>query len=160
MNSRFDKYLRVLQSGNEQAEETTLAELHRSFSSLSQEEQKIAAIFLHDVQRGDVQIDANHTFRDYLADYQAKAKNREIDSLVALLGVDKAKLVALMNTHVTQANLNEFGRFDELKTTVDQQKAKAHFEGLEGKELPLFRVNIRTSKLLQEFIIQGGVLSN
>ena len=160
MNSRFDKYLKVLQSGNEQAKETTLAELHRSFSSLSQEEQKIAEIFLHDIQRNDVQIDAHRTFRDYLADYQAKAKNREIDTLVARLGMDKAKLVALMNTHVTEINLNEYGRFDDLKATVDQQKAKSYFEGLEGKELPLFRVNIRIANLLQDFIIQGGVLSN
>ena len=156
MNSRFDKYLKVLQGGDAQAKETTLAELHRSFSSLSQEEQKIAEIFLHDIQRGDVQIDTHRTFRDYLADYQANAKNVQIDKLVALVGVDKTKLVALMNTHVTLANLNEFGRFDDLKATVDQQKAKAYFEGLEGKELPLFRVNIRTAKLLQDFIIEGA----
>jgi type I restriction enzyme, R subunit len=153
MNSRFEKYLKVLQSGNEQAKEDTLAELHRSFSSLSQEEQRIAEIFLHDIQRGDVQIDEHLTFRDYLADYQAKAKNHELDKLVALLGVDKVKLVALMNTYVTEANLNEFGRFDDLKATVDQQKAKTYFDELEGKPLPLFRVNIRTAKLLQDFIL-------
>jgi len=64
MNSRFEKYLKVLQSGDEQAKETTLADLHRSFSSLSQEEQRIAEIFLHDVQRGDVQIDPHRTFRE------------------------------------------------------------------------------------------------
>ena len=155
MNSRFDKYLKVLQSGNEQAKETTLAELHRSFSSLSQEEQKIAEIFLHDIQRGDVQIDAHRTFRDYLADYQAQAKNHEIDTLVARFGVDKVKLVALLNTHVTAANINEFGRFDDLKATVDPQRAKTYFAGLEGQELPVSRVNIRTAKLLQDFIIKG-----
>lgn len=154
MNSRFDKYLKVLRGGDERAKEMTLADLHRSFSSLSQEEQKIAEIFLHDIQRGDVQIDAHRTLRDYLADYQAEAKNREIDTFVALLGVNKAKLVALLNTHVTQANLNEFGRFDDLKSTVDQQKAKTYFESVEGKELPLFRVNIRAAKLLQDFIIR------
>jgi type I restriction enzyme R subunit len=154
MNSRFAKYLKVLQSGDEQAKEATLAELHRSFSSLSQEDQKIAQIFLHDIQRGDVQIDAHRTFRDYIVDYQDKAKNQQVDKLVTLLGVNKAKLVALMSTHVTEANLNEFGRFDDLKETVDQQKAKAYFEGLEGKKLPLFRVTIRTAKLLQDFILQ------
>lgn len=37
MNSRLDKYLKVLQGGNEQAKKTTLTELHQSFSSLSQE---------------------------------------------------------------------------------------------------------------------------
>lgn len=160
MNSRFEKYLKVLQSRDEQAKEITLADLHRSFTSLSQEEQKIAEIFLHDIQRGDVQIDPNRTFRDYLADYQAAAKNREIDTLVARLGVDRAKLVALMNTHVTPSNINEFGRFDDLKASIDQQKAKAYFEGLEGKELPLFRVNIRAAKFLENFIIHGGSLPN
>jgi type I restriction enzyme R subunit len=157
MNSRFEKYLKVLQTGNEQSKEATLGELHRSFSSLSQEEQKIAEIFLHDIQRGDVNIDAQRTFRDYLADYSSKAKNHQIDMLVDALGVNKEKLVALMNTHVTELNLNEFGRFDDLKATVDRQKAKIYFEGLEGKELALFRINIRIEKLLRDFIIRETV---
>jgi type I restriction enzyme, R subunit len=159
MNSRFEKYLKVLQSGDLQAKEITLADLHRSFTSLSQEHQKIAEIFLHDIQRGDVQIDAHRTFRDYLADYQVQAKNQQIDTLVTLLGVDKAKLSALMSTYVTETNLNEFGRFDDLKESVDQQKARTYFEGLQGAELPLFRVNIRIAKLLQDFIINGGSMS-
>ena len=158
MNSRFAKYLKELTSGNEQAKEDTLADLHRSFSSLSQEEQKIAGIFLRDIQRGDVIIEDHRTFRDYLADYQASAKDRQVEKIVELLGVDKAKLIALMNTYVTVANINDFGRFDELKATVDQTKAKAYFEGLEGKELPMFRVNIRTSKLLEHFILAGEIL--
>lgn len=76
--------------------------------------------------------------------------------MVKCLGVDEGKLQALMNTHVTEVNLNEYGRFDDLKATVDQQSAKTYFEGLEGRLLPLFRVNIRTANLLQDFIIQGG----
>ena len=104
--------------------------------------------------------ESDGTLRDYLADYQANAKNQEIDTLVALLGVDKGKLVTLLNTHVTPANLNEFGRFDALRKTVDPQKAKAYFEGMEGATLPMFRVNARADKLLQDFIVQGGFLSN
>ena len=156
MNLRFAKYCKVLQSGDEQAREATLAELHRSFSSLSQEEQKIAEIFLHDIQRGDIQIDPNRTFREYLSDYQDKAKNQKIAVLVALLGVDKAKLIALMNIHVTEVNLNEFGRFDDIKATIDKQKAKAYFEALEGQTLPAFKVNIKAASLLQRFILEGG----
>lgn len=57
---------------------------------------------------------------------------------------------------VQETNLNEFGRFDDLKDSVDQQKAKTYFESLQGAELPLFRVNIRIAKLLQDFIINGG----
>ena len=156
MNSRFEKYLKVLQSSDEQAKETTLAELHRSFSSLAQEEQKIAEIFLHDIQRGDVQIDPARTFRDYLTDYKAKAKNKEVEAIVKCLGIDAGKLLALMKTSNTEANLNEYGRFDDLKATVDQQKAKAYFEGMEGKALPLFRVNIKAASLLKRFILEDG----
>ena len=156
MNSRFEKYLKVLQSGDEQAKETTLAELHRSFSSLTQEEQRIAEIFLHDIQRGDVQIDPHRTFREYLTYYQGKAKNQKIAALVALLGMDKEKLIALMNTHVTEANLNEYGRFDDLKATINKQKAKAYFEALEGQPLPAFKVNIKAASLLQRFILEDG----
>lgn len=156
MNSRFEKYLKVLQSGDQATKEATLAELHRSFSSLSQEEQKFADIFLHDIQRGDVSIDPSRTFRDYLTDYLAKAKTHEIDVLVDTLGVDREKIASLMNTNVTDANINDYGRFDDLKATVDKQKAKSYFEGLEGKSLPPFRINIKTDQLLRDFIIKGG----
>ncbi|MGP8439100.1 type I restriction endonuclease subunit R, EcoR124 family [Paraburkholderia fungorum] len=157
MNSRFAKYLKVLQGGDGPAKEATLADLHRSFTSLSQEDQKIAEIFLHDVQRGDVQIDPDRTFRDYLTDYKAESQSKKVAAIVSCLGVDQAKLIALMNTSVTEANLNEYGRFDDLRQTVDQQKAKAYFEGLEGKSLPMFRVNIKAAKLLNNFLLQGGI---
>ncbi|AON56942.1 type I restriction endonuclease subunit R, EcoR124 family [Herbaspirillum seropedicae] len=155
MNSRFAKFLKVLHGGDEQAKEATLAELHRSFTSLSQEDQRIAEIFLHDIQRGDVQIDPNRTFRDYLADYQAQAKNKEIEAIVEGLGIDASKLLALMNAKTTDVNLNEFGRFDALLATVDKQKAKAYFEAQEGKSIPAFKVNIKTENLLRMFIVHG-----
>lgn len=156
MNSRFEKFLKVRQSGDDEAKERTLAELHHSFTSLSQEEQKLAVIFLRDLQRGDVRIDPHRTFRDYLTDYQAEAKNREIKEIVELLGIDAVKLTALMNTNTTGANLNEYGRFDGLKATIDKQKAKAHFEAAAGETLSAAKVNIRAADLLQRFILEGG----
>jgi len=159
MNSRFAKYLKELQSGDGPSKEATLAELHRSFTSLSQEDQKFAEIFLHDIQRGDVQIDSDRTFRDYLVDYKAQAKNRDFEAVVAALGVDPMKLAALMQATVTEASLNEYGRFDELRASVDPLRAKAYFERVEGKPLPMFRVNIKAAKLLSGFLLGGdGVL--
>lgn len=61
-----------------------------------------------------------------------------------------------MNTGITEANINEYGRFDNLKNTVDANKAKVYFEKLEGTTLPAFRLNIRAHQLLQKFIISGG----
>ena len=157
MNSRFAKYLKELQSGDASSKEATLAELHKSFTSLSQEDQKFAGMFLHDVQRGDVQVDPDRTFRDYLADYKIAVKDKEVAAIASALGLDAAKLIALMSTHLTEANLNEYGRFDDLRATVDQDKAKAYFEILEGNSLPIYKVKIKASNLLKEFLLQGGV---
>lgn len=160
MNSRFAKYLKELQSGDGPSKEATLAELHRSFTSLSQEDQRFAEIFLHDIQRGDVQIDPDRTFRDYLVGYKSRAKARDVANIVAALGVDPVKLAALMQVHITDANLNEYGRFDDLRGTIDSQRAKAFFERVEGKSLPMFKVNIKAAKVLSDFLTRGFLYLN
>lgn len=157
INSRFEKYLKVLQGGDSEAKETTLSELHRSFSSLSQEEQKTAEIFLHDVQRGDVEIDASRTLRDYLNDYQKTAKTREIENLVQILGIDQELLITLMKTVTTAANINEYGRFDDLKESIDKLKAKAYLEATLGETLSAAKVNIKAATLLRKFILEEAV---
>lgn len=156
MNSRFEKFLKTLKTGDSVQVQATLDELHKSFASLTQQEQKYASIFLHDVQSGNIVVAPNKTLRDYITEYQFTAKDGEIQKLVLLLGVDETKLRAIINTGVTEANINEYGRFDTLKGTVDASKAKAYFENIEGKSLPPFRVNIKAHQLLQEFIIKGG----
>ena len=156
MNSRFDKYLKILDSEDDESKEKTLAELHRSFASLSQEEQKYAEIFLRDIHRGDVQIDSTRTFRDYLNNYQAKAQNEEVQALVQRFGIDVEKLKELINANVTDANLNEYGRFDELKETIDKQKAKAYLEATTGEKLSPAKVNIKAATLLRSFILDDS----
>lgn len=61
-----------------------------------------------------------------------------------------------MAANVTEASINEFGRFDELKASVDKNKAKEYFEKLEGAKIPPFKINIRVHNLLQKFILSGG----
>ena len=156
MNSRFKKFLKVSQDDNDEAREATMVELQRSFASLSQDEQKFAGIFLREIQSGEVNIDPSRSFRDYLTDYKAEAKNKEVEAIVNCLGVDTQKLTALMNTNITEANLNEYSRFDELKETIDKPKAKAYFEALEDRTIPAFQVNIKTANLLRRFILEGG----
>ncbi len=156
MNSRFEKYLKVLDSDDETSKEQTLAELHRSFASLSQEDQKYAEILLRDIHRGDIQIDSSLTFRDYLNSYRVKGQDDDIANLVRALGIDEVKLRALLNANVTEANLNDYGRFDDLKNTIDRQKAAAYFEETTDEELSPARVNIKSATLLRNFIFSGG----
>ena len=115
MNSRFDKYKKIIDSGDTVEIEKTLNELHKSFATLSQEEQKYANIFIHDIQNGDIQIDSSKTFREYVALYQANAENSQIMKLVELFGLDNEKLKEMINLNVTESNINDYGRFDDLK---------------------------------------------
>ena len=158
MNTRFEKFLKTLKQENADSEQVqrTLDELHKSFASLSQEDQKYANIFIHDVQSGNATLDNKKTFREHITDYQSKAKNSEVDTLRQTFGLDETKLKNMMNTGITKLNINEYGRFDDLKNSVDKEKAKAYFEQLEGTKVPTFKVNMKVHKLLQEFIISGG----
>jgi type I restriction enzyme R subunit len=159
MNSRFDKYLKMLnQDGIDKDQiQQTLDDLHKSFATLTQEEQKYANIFLHDVQSGNATMASGKTFRDYVTEYQSKAKNDQIHTLSFFLGLDETKLRNMMNSGITESNINEFGRFDDLKNTVDKNEAKMYFEKLEGAKIPLFKINVRVHKLLKKFVISGGM---
>ena len=54
------------------------------------------------------------------------------------------------------SNINEFGRYDDLKKTVDKSKAKAYFEKLEGRKIIPPKVNVKVDNLLRDFILSGG----
>jgi len=158
MNSRFEKFLKTLELGELDKEQfqATLDELHKSFATLTQEEQKYANIFLHDVQGGEAKLEVGKTFRDYITEYQSKAKNDQIRHISQLLGLTENKLRIMMNSGLTEANVNEYGRFDELKNTVDRAKANTYFEHLEGHTILPFKVNIKVHNLLLRFILSGG----
>lgn len=156
MNSRFNKYLKTILQGDATEVEKTLNELHKSFASLGQEEQKYANIFLHDIQNGDITVDATKTFKEYIIQYQANAKNAQIKKVVELFGLDEIKLKEMMNTGVSESNLNDYGRFDSLKNSVDKEKAKAYFEKLDRIKIAPFKINMKVHNLLKDFIINGG----
>ena len=156
MDSRFEKYLKALNLGDKKEMQRTLDDLHKSFAALSQEEQKYAALFLHDIQRGGVVVEAGKTFKDYVIQYQAQIKNDQIHRLASVFGLDDDKLRTLMKFRVTSANINEYGRFEDLVATVDRSKAKEYFEGIEKAKIKAYRVNAKIDKLLREFIASGG----
>jgi len=72
------------------------------------------------VQSGNIKIEDGKSFRDYITEYQFRAKNEQVRQLANALGIDIPKLKNLMNVDITEANINEYGRFDDLKKTVDR----------------------------------------
>lgn len=157
MNSQFDKYLKLLQSeATEDVRESALTELHKTFATLTQEEQKYADIFLHDVQRGDVVIEEGRSLRDYITEYQENAKNDQIRKFSNVVGVDESLLRSFMNLHVNRDNINEFGRFSKLIASVNRSKARAYFKEIKNETVPPHKVEMKIDDELRRFVIEGG----
>lgn len=156
INSKFKKWLKCLGQDDKGLAAVTLEELHRSFASLSQGDQRLAELFLHDVERGDVILEEGMTLRDYITSYAHKNKNAQVQRVIEALGVDGKLLTNMVKLDWTGLNINEYGRFDKLKDSIDIVRAKAFFEQKTGKSLSEFKVNVLAADLLERFILKGG----
>ena len=112
--------------------------------------------FFHDIQSGAVEVLSGKTLSEYINEYIEKAKNDQIHKLSKALGLDESKLRNIMASDVTESNINEFGRFDSLKSTVDKSKAKVYFESVENKPVIMPMVPQKVDSLLRQFIMLGG----
>ena len=148
MNSRFVKYLKSLS-------EADLSDLHKSFATLTQEEQKFAYMFLHNVESGNANLEEGKTFRDYITEYMEKSKNDLIHRISTALGLNEALLRTMIGLKITEDNINEFGRFDELKKSVNIEKAKEFIKKNENKDLSDFQTRSYADKILRSYIISN-----
>ena len=158
MNSKFKKYLKMLSQDNFSEEEIELAlnSLHKSFASLPQEKQKYANMLIHDIESGDIIIDENKTFMDYVTEYETNAENDQIKKLSSAFGIDEIKLRNIMTSSTNESNINEFGRYEELLKTVNLEQSKNTLEKLYGKELKTYEINLKVDEILRKFILEDG----
>lgn len=158
MNSRFTKYLHLLHmTGTDQTViDKALEEVHKTFAILSQEEQKYAQLFLHDVERGDVKVEEGKSLRDYINEYQARAKDDQLHKFASAIGVDEKRLRKFMKTYDSSQKLNMNGRFEELRQTVNKATARQYFEQRDKKPYLPFEVNMMVSGELEKFISSDG----
>lgn len=157
MDSRFKKYVKLL---NDNADEQTindmLNELHRSFASLTQEEQKYANILLKDIQNRDLIIRDDKNVREYIIEYLTRAKSDQISTFAIRLGINEAKLRNIMEKHVTEDDINAFGQYDELIVDVDIDRAKQYFDELDSDDIPKRKIRARLDAYLRKFILEDG----
>lgn len=154
MNESFQKRLKAIDLGQEA--DRTLEQLHGSFAALTQDQQRYGELVIHAAQSGDLEVEPGKTFLDYINDFQLRGKNGQIASLAAATGVDEGMLRDLMARHMTEDNINEYGRFDALKKSCDPKKTSAYFTEKEGRPVSPFQANMKLDKLLREFVIRGG----
>lgn len=158
INERFNIYLKVQQKGNatEEERQAVMEDLHHSFAMLSQEEQKYANIFLHDVESGEARLDSGKKFKDYVVEYMTRAKNTKVHQVAEAFGVDEQLLFDFMTSDVTNQNINAYNRLSQLMATVSRDKALHVLEKVEKKKLPPFRVRSKAELFFKEFILSKG----
>lgn len=158
MDTAFQKWCKVLkkEGASQEVIDKALDALYSTFPSLTQEEQKFAQIFIHDVQRGEATLEAGKTIQDYISDYRAKENDSKINEIVNCLGIDVTMFRNILSKKVTEGNINENNQFSELKASADVEKAKIYFEELQSKKLIMPKVKMALDKFLREFILQNS----
>lgn len=156
MNSKFVKFLKVLDSDKEEQIQEALNELHKTFGSLSQEEQKFANVFIHQVQSGDVKADPTKTLRDYITEYMISDRTKRITEFANSFGVPNQELLDFMKLDITEPNIDDFGRFSTLKEKVNREIAKGYIEKLEGEQISAFKLSMKIDSVLRTFVLSDG----
>ncbi len=159
LNSKFKKWLLSFYDAKDQDIISNLQQqLHNEFASLSQEDQKFAEQILYDIQSGKLVIekDTTLTFNDYINKYKIEAKNDQISIFANKLGFSEKELRELINAKPTDANLNEYGRFDNFKKSLNVNIAKIYFDTQDGKNYGEPLIKSKAENLVRDFIIKGG----
>lgn len=155
LNEKFQKYIRA-RKDNLPADElrALLEEVHASFARLSSDDQVFANLWLHDVASGDAVLLDGKIVEDYINDYKQTHLDRQIDQLIEATSVKESLLRELLAAQVTEASIDEYGRFSNLKASVDHARTKLYLERREGSSLTAFKVNREAEKLLRGFILR------
>lgn len=157
INSKFIRYVKYLYTSGPDSEmvKSTLRDLHKTFASLSQRDQRTALTILHDIQTGDLRLKADKTIYDYIADYQKRECDRFVYTLSEATGLDIEKLQQLLKDDVNEQNINEQGRFDELMETLDKEKGVIFLKKVTGKEVKRMFVMSNISSIIRRFILDA-----
>lgn len=156
MDSKFKMYIKELKNGDANTIKKAIEELHKTFATLSSDEQKYAKLFLHDIESGSIIVPKGKTFKEYIIEYQCKMYDEKLHQFSTGLGIDEAKLKNLISLKLNSNNFNEYGRYDDLINGIDIEKAKAYFENRDSTELTYRETRIIADKELRKIIINNN----
>ncbi|MGI6137268.1 MAG: type I restriction endonuclease subunit R [Clostridiales bacterium] len=158
MNSRYKKWLKAINRGDSvDAVKKALDELHLTFALLTQEDQKYANMFLNDIRSGEIYVEDEKSLSDYIVEYKIKAKNDQIHRFANAIGICEEALRKFMEQNINEYNINEYGRFNKLKTNINMQKARRFIESKKGSALKAYEISSMIDLMLRKFILRGGV---
>ena len=112
---------------------------------------------MHDVQSGSITLESGKSFRDYITDYMTTEKDKKVNTVIEVIGLDGDLFKHMFDLHLTEQNLDEFGRFTRLKQSVDKAKAKTYFEQVKGANLSPLKINMEVHNFLKNILLTGKI---
>ena len=68
----------------------------------------------------------------------------------------KTFITILRLLDITEANIDDFGRFSTLKEKVNREIAKGYIEKLEGEQISAFKLSMKIDSVLRTFVLSDG----
>lgn len=121
MEKNFKKYIKEIPiygpDGDKAIE--VLKELRRSFSYLSQDEQKIANLLVNEIQSGDRIVKEGDTLNDLINQYKITKRDKSITSFCKTYLIPENKFIKFVKECTTHSNINQYGALDKLIDSCD-----------------------------------------
>ena len=117
---------------------------------------KIANVFIHQVQSGDVKADPTKTLCDYITEYMISDRTKRITEFASAFGLPSQDLIDFMKLDITESNIDDFGRLSVLKEKVNRDIAKSYLEQKEGTQISAFKLSMKIDSVLRAFILSDG----
>ncbi|NTO22743.1 restriction endonuclease subunit R [Enterococcus faecium] len=154
LNTNFKKYMNIKEERDSNLIQSLLNDLHRTFAQLPVELQPYAEMILNDVNNGELVIKEGWEFTDYLNEYQLSEEDDFIQDLVDSTNINEALLREMLDLRLTEVNINEYSRFDKLKSSVNVGHFSGYNEKNLGKMVIPIKVNMLIDRLLRAFLLE------
>lgn len=154
LNTNFKKYMNIKEERDSNLIQSLLNDLHRTFAQLPVELQPYAEMILNDVNNGELVIKEGWEFTDYLNEYQLSEEDDFIQDLVDSTNINEALLREMLDLRLTEVNINEYSRFDKLKSSVNVGHFSGYIEKNLGKMVIQIKVNMLIDRLLRAFLLE------
>ncbi|HGL3751944.1 TPA: restriction endonuclease subunit R [Enterococcus faecium] len=154
LNTNFKKYMNIKEERDSNLIQSLLNDLHRTFAQLPVELQSYAEMILNDVNNGELVIKEGWEFTDYLNEYQLSEEDDFIQDLVDSTNINEALLREMLDLRLTEVNINEYSRFDKLKSSVNVGHFSGYIEKNLGKMVIPIKVNMLIDRLLRAFLLE------
>ncbi|MEE3928236.1 HsdR family type I site-specific deoxyribonuclease [Mycoplasmopsis ciconiae] len=129
-----------------------IEDLTSGFSFLSFKDQEFAKLILHDIISGRFEYDPNKEFSEILNEYKYKKTENRISNFANTFGLDETKLRKIIDSYPTKENINEYGKFDEVYKTANENSIVNYYTN-KGIKSSAFMLKRKFIELLKNFII-------